>query len=46
MNADMVIAVVQAIGIGYLFGAMPWGLWLGRWVKNEGHCAGKLKAGR
>jgi glycerol-3-phosphate acyltransferase PlsY len=34
MNADMVIAIVQAVGIGYLLGAMPWGLWLGRWIRN------------
>lgn len=28
------IAVVLALGLGYLLGALPWGLWLGRWGRG------------
>jgi glycerol-3-phosphate acyltransferase PlsY len=28
------IAVVASLGLGYLSGALPWGLWLGRWVRG------------
>lgn len=28
------VAVVAAVGLGYLAGALPWGLWLGRWVRG------------
>jgi glycerol-3-phosphate acyltransferase PlsY len=27
-------ALVAAVGIGYLCGALPWGLWLGRWFRG------------
>lgn len=27
-------AVLAAVAIGYLLGAMPWGLWLGRWFRG------------
>src|SRR5258705_460944 len=30
----MAIAVALALGLGYLSGALPWGLWLGRWVRG------------
>jgi len=30
----MILAVVLAVGIGYVSGALPWGLWLGRWVRG------------
>ena len=30
----MAIAVALAVGLGYLSGALPWGLWLGRWVRG------------
>jgi glycerol-3-phosphate acyltransferase PlsY len=28
------MAVAVALGLGYLSGALPWGLWLGRWVRG------------
>lgn len=28
------IAVGLGLGLGYLFGALPWGLWLGRWLRG------------
>ncbi len=30
----MIAALVVTLGVGYLAGAMPWGLWLGRWVRG------------
>jgi glycerol-3-phosphate acyltransferase PlsY len=30
----MAIAVALALGIGYLSGSLPWGLWLGRWLRG------------
>jgi len=30
----MAIAVVLGLGLGYLSGALPWGLWLGRWLRG------------
>jgi len=30
----MAMAVALSLGLGYLSGALPWGLWLGRWVKG------------
>jgi len=30
----VILAVVAAIGIGYLSGSLPWGLWLGRWFRG------------
>jgi glycerol-3-phosphate acyltransferase PlsY len=27
-------AVLVTVGLGYLCGALPWGLWLGRWVRG------------
>jgi len=30
----MPLAMVVSLGLGYLSGALPWGLWLGRWVKG------------
>lgn len=30
----MLLAVAMSLGLGYLSGALPWGLWLGRWVKG------------
>ena len=29
-----VVAIVASLGLGYLCGALPWGLWLGRWVRG------------
>ncbi len=31
---EMSLAVVVSLGLGYLSGALPWGLWLGRWFKG------------
>ena len=31
---EMTKAVVASLGLGYLSGALPWGLWLGRWFKG------------
>jgi glycerol-3-phosphate acyltransferase PlsY len=28
------VAVTASLALGYLSGALPWGLWLGRWVKG------------
>lgn len=28
------IAVALSVGLGYLSGALPWGLWLGRWFRG------------
>ena len=28
------LAVATSLGLGYLSGALPWGLWLGRWLKG------------
>jgi glycerol-3-phosphate acyltransferase PlsY len=28
------MAIAVALGLGYLSGALPWGLWLGRWVRG------------
>jgi glycerol-3-phosphate acyltransferase PlsY len=28
------LAVLAAIALGYLSGALPWGLWLGRWLRG------------
>ncbi|MGH7730851.1 MAG: glycerol-3-phosphate 1-O-acyltransferase PlsY [Candidatus Eiseniibacteriota bacterium] len=30
----MIVAVAVSLVLGYLSGALPWGLWLGRWVKG------------
>lgn len=30
----MPLALVATLGLGYLSGSLPWGLWLGRWVKG------------
>lgn len=30
----MILAVLAALGIGYLSGSLPWGLWLGRWFRG------------
>ena len=30
----MIVAIVVALGIGYLSGSLPWGLWLGRWFRG------------
>ena len=30
----MIVAAVVSLGLGYLSGSLPWGLWLGRWVKG------------
>jgi len=30
----MLLAVALSLGLGYLSGALPWGLWLGRWVRG------------
>lgn len=30
----MPLALATTFGLGYLSGALPWGLWLGRWVKG------------
>lgn len=30
----MPLALAVTLGLGYLSGALPWGLWLGRWVKG------------
>ena len=27
-------ALLASIAIGYLCGSLPWGLWLGRWVRG------------
>jgi glycerol-3-phosphate acyltransferase PlsY len=27
-------AVLVAVGLGYFCGALPWGLWLGRWIRG------------
>ena len=29
-----VLAVVTALGLGYLSGSLPWGLWLGEWFRG------------
>jgi glycerol-3-phosphate acyltransferase PlsY len=30
----MSLAVALSLGLGYLCGALPWGLWLGRWARG------------
>ena len=30
----MALAVVLSLGLGYLSGSLPWGLWLGRWIRG------------
>src|SRR5438093_10287765 len=30
----MIYPVLVCVAIGYLCGALPWGLWLGRWFKG------------
>ena len=30
----MALALGVSIGVGYLSGSLPWGLWLGRWVRG------------
>jgi glycerol-3-phosphate acyltransferase PlsY len=30
----MGLAIVLSIGLGYLSGSLPWGLWLGRWFRG------------
>jgi len=30
----MILALVTCLGIGYLSGSLPWGLWLGRWFRG------------
>jgi glycerol-3-phosphate acyltransferase PlsY len=30
----MALAVALSLGLGYLSGSLPWGLWLGRWLRG------------
>ena len=30
----MALALAVSLGLGYLSGSLPWGLWLGRWVRG------------
>ena len=30
----MILSVVVGVGLGYLLGSLPWGLWLGRWFRG------------
>ncbi len=30
----MMMAMVLSLGLGYLSGSLPWGLWLGRWLRG------------
>jgi glycerol-3-phosphate acyltransferase PlsY len=34
MSVTPVLAVLLSVGLGYLCGALPWGLWLGRWLRG------------
>lgn len=31
---ESAIAIVLCLAVGYLFGAIPWGLWLGKWFRG------------
>ena len=28
------VSLLVALGLGYLSGSLPWGLWLGRWLRG------------
>jgi glycerol-3-phosphate acyltransferase PlsY len=30
----MILAAIVSLGLGYLSGSLPWGLWLGRWLRG------------
>ena len=30
----MILSLVAAVGLGYLSGSLPWGLWLGAWLRG------------
>jgi glycerol-3-phosphate acyltransferase PlsY len=34
MDLHPALAAGLALAVGYLFGALPWGLWLGRWLRG------------